>query len=257
MLKFSVANAKIRKLAKVRSLAPYLRDGKKVYSFDLLSGHNCPFAKDCLSKVVMDDGSRRIQDGKDIKFRCFSAMQEVLYPRVYEARKHNSDTIRELCKILGAADLGKLISASLPSNLGILRFHVGGDFFCQTYFDAAIEVARLNPNRLFYAYTKSLLYWTRRINDIPDNFVLTASRGGRQDALIDVYNLREAIVVFSQYQARKQKLPIDYSDHMAARPDKRNKNFALLLHAQQPAQSAAAKAWQRIRTTHGGYNRKS
>ena len=50
MVKFSKANAKIEALKQVESLQKYL-EGKKVYSFDLLSGFSCPFAKECLSKL--------------------------------------------------------------------------------------------------------------------------------------------------------------------------------------------------------------
>ena len=73
MLKFSKANAKTAKLALVPSLAKYLANGRKVYSLDLLSGFYCPFAKECLSKAVVEaDGSRHIEDGEHTKFRCFS-----------------------------------------------------------------------------------------------------------------------------------------------------------------------------------------
>ena len=77
MAKWSKANAKIEALQTVESLKQYL-EGKKVYSFDLLSGFSCPFAKDCLSKATEDsEGKRTIKDGPHTKFRCFSASQEV------------------------------------------------------------------------------------------------------------------------------------------------------------------------------------
>ena len=64
MLKFSKANAKIEALANDAELSDYLTDNRKVYSFDLLSGYSCPFAKKCLSKaVVQDNGKRKIRDG--------------------------------------------------------------------------------------------------------------------------------------------------------------------------------------------------
>ena len=77
MVKFSKANAKIEALKQVESLQKYL-EGKKVYSFDLLSGFSCPFAKECLSKAVENrEGKRTIKEGPDTEFRCFSACQEV------------------------------------------------------------------------------------------------------------------------------------------------------------------------------------
>ena len=94
MLKFSKANAKLDQLHDVDELRYWLQDRRKVYSFDLLSGYSCPQAKDCLSKVVQIDGKRKIKDGKDCQFRCFSASQEVLFPAVYDNRKYNFDVLR-------------------------------------------------------------------------------------------------------------------------------------------------------------------
>jgi excisionase family DNA binding protein len=42
------------------------------------------------------DGKRRIQDGPNTEFRCFSASQEVVYTNVYNLRKGNFDAIRAI-----------------------------------------------------------------------------------------------------------------------------------------------------------------
>ena len=81
MIRFSPANVKLRKLEKIT--------GKKVYSFDLLSGINCPFAKECHSWVKIVKGKRRIQDGPHCRIRCYGASQEALLTHVYEYRKEN------------------------------------------------------------------------------------------------------------------------------------------------------------------------
>ena len=91
MLKFSNANAKIEALKKVPELAHYLYGKRKVYSFDMISGHTCPFADQCLSKAILVDGRRKIKDGPNTVFRCFSASQEVQYTNVYNLRKGNFD----------------------------------------------------------------------------------------------------------------------------------------------------------------------
>ena len=44
MIMFTKKNAKLDKLAALT--------GKKVFAFSLLSGHTCPFAKECHSKVI-------------------------------------------------------------------------------------------------------------------------------------------------------------------------------------------------------------
>lgn len=241
MLKFSKANTKIKTLAEVKSLAKFLSKGKKVYSLDLLSGWSCPFAQDCLSKVIVTDGKRKIKDGPDTEFRCFSASQEAMYPSVYNLRKNNFDTLK-MCNTI--EDKIDAILSALPKNAGIVRPGVGGDFFNADYFRAWLNVAQSRPDVLFYAYTKSLKYWVenRAEVDRTENFVLTASRGGRLDHLIKKAGLRSSTVVFSVAEAEKLGLEIDHDDSHAADPSKRNQNFALLIHGSQPVGSDAGKA---------------
>ena len=241
MLKFSNANAKIEALKNDAELSEYLTDKRKVYSLDLLSGYSCPFAEACLSKaVVQPNGKRKIQDGHKTQFRCFSASQEVQYNGVYNLRKHNFDLLRA-CK--NTSSMVKLINDGLPKNVGIVRIHVAGDFFNQKYFRAWCLVAAINPNTLFYAYTKSLRFW-HDINESPilHNFVLTASYGGRDDWRIDEYDLRFAKVVYSEQEAHDLGLAIDHDDTHAAKPSLRNQSFALMLHGTQPKGSEAADA---------------
>lgn len=245
MVRFSNANSKLKKLYAVDSLSKWLDNKRKVYSFDMLSGHNCPFANECLSKAMTrDDGTRYIEDGDNTQFRCFSASQEAQYPNVYKPRKENSDAMRAIATRDNENATADLLCDNMPDNLGICRIHVAGDFFNQVYFDAWILVAKRNPDKLFYAYTKSLPFWVARLGDIPDNFVLTASRGGLSDDLIEKQDLREALVVFDEnYEA----LPIDDDDSHAAIPETRDQSFALLIHGSQPKGSDASKALQTIK----------
>ena len=259
MLKFSNANAKTEALKKVPELAEYLKDKRKIYSLDLLSGYSCPYAKACLSKaVVQSDGRRKIKDGKDNKFRCFSASQEVQYTNVYNLRKHNFDMLRQ------AENMDLLLMDSLPKNAGIVRIHVAGDFFNSEYMWAWWLTASENPNVLFYAYTKSLRYWYDVVLQMPilDNFILTASYGGSNDHLIDMTDglngekLRSAKVVFSEAEAEKLGLEIDHDDSHAARPSLRDQDFALLIHGTQPKGTEAATALKALKGK-GSYSRKN
>jgi hypothetical protein len=259
MVKFSDANAKIEALSQVAELAEsYLTGKRKVYSFDLLSGWSCPFANECLSRAVVQiDGKRKIKDGPNTKFRCFSASQEVQYNNVYNLRESNFTELRNMSQ----DDIFAALSNALPSDAGIVRIHVAGDFFNQAYMMAWCLIAKANPDKLFYAYTKSLRYWLELKNNhkIPDNLVFTASRGGREDFLIELHNLREAIVVYSEEQAAELGLEIDHDDSHAARPSLRNKSFALLIHGTQPKDSEAAKALQVLKKNNvkHSYSRKS
>lgn len=249
-LKFSPANTKIAALKLVEAVKPFLQNKRKVYSLDLLSGWTCPGARDCLSKVMTDKatGKRSIKDGPENEFRCFSASQEVAFPNVFNSRKHNTDLIKAATKDnKGFGDVYRLIHASMPTNLGVCRIHVGGDFLNEWYMVAWAMLARTNPDRLFYAYTKSLNYWERNLElftNIP-NFVLTASYGGRYDSLIETNKLRTARVVFHPSET---SLDIDHDDSHAADPSKKNEDFALLIHGIQPKNSDASKALKVLKT---------
>ena len=230
MLKFSRRNAKL---------------GLGVCSFSLPSGYTCPAALTCKSKAVRADGVTRVVDASSCKVRCFSASQEALYPSVYNARQYNLEQLRAC----GSSEaMANLIHNSLP-NYKRIRIHVGGDFYSQAYFDAWCMVARREPHRLFYAYTKSLNYWIARYDTIPPNLVLTASYGGRYDDLIERFKLRSCRIVYSKDEATKLGLPIDHDDSHAQQPFG---DFALLLHGTQPKGSQAAQA--KVRLQQAGWN---
>lgn len=237
MLKFSKSNSKLDKLKKVikpalKSIGNYAKK-PKIVSFSKLSGHCCPFAKLCESRVI--DG--KIVDGPHTKFRCFSASQEAVYTNTYKSRKVNSDSIAE-CK--SKKQIIDLLLVYLP-DFDICRIHVAGDFQRQMEFDAWIAIAKMFPGRIFYAYTKSLPFWIKRINDIPKNFVLTASKGGTKDKLIEKHNLRQA-VVYNYAHEVPQGMEIDSDDSHASDPRKKDVSFALLIHGVQPAGTEEAKA---------------
>lgn len=242
VIRFSPANAKLKNLYNVKALRRFLKGNRKVYSFDIASGHSCPYAKDCLSKAVeQSDGKFKIVDGKNTEFRCFSASQEVVFPSARKMRFANFESLKGLTK----DQMAIAIHENLPANVGIVRIHVAGDFFNQSYFDAWMAVAITNPKILFYAYTKSLPYWVNRIGMIPENFVLTASIGGRKDEMIETYNLRSVKVIL--HPSESAGLEIDHTDEHAAIPEKRNQDFTLLIHGIQRTNTAASAAISRLK----------
>jgi hypothetical protein len=134
----------------------------------------------------------------------------------------------------------KLILQSIPEDAKIIRIHVSGDFFSQAYFDAWVSVAVAEPYKIFYAYTKSLPYWEKRIGKLPANFRLTASFGGRRDDLIHELNLKSATVVLRQDDADNMGLDVDHDDTHAQ--DNAVPSFALLIHGAQKTGSDQSKA---------------
>lgn len=230
-LKFAKGNAKL---------------GTQTAIFSLPAGYTCPGAKDCLSRSNRTTG--KIVDGPACQFRCYAASSEALFKNIRISRWRNFDAL----KGHSVAEMSELIEKSLPKrNTKLVRIHASGDFFNQDYFDAWLLVARKHPDLIFYAYTKALPFWVRRLNSIPRNLKLVASYGGKYDSLILQYKLRSVTVVFSESQARRLKLKLDNDDTLAWQTDK---SFALLLHGTQPAHTAASKAWQHIKVKgKGGY----
>jgi len=246
LLKFGEPNAKLKALTKKLKL--------KLKTFSLPSGWTCPGAKDCLSKA--DRATGKIKDGKDTEFRCFQASAEAVYPSLRNAVWHNFDLIKATMtdawrykkdKVQGVADL---ICESLPKKYDILRVHVGGDYFSKEYLEAWIEVAKRNPEKIFYSYSKSLHFFKQFA--LPENLVLTASRGGKYDNLIEEHAFKEAVVVYSEAEAKEKGLEIDHDDSHALG----KKSFALLLHGTQPKGSIASKALSALRAAgKGGYSK--
>ena len=209
------------------------------------AGHSCPFANDCLSKA--DKLTGKLTDGPNTQFRCFAASAEAVYPNVRIARWHNFD----LLKKLNSNEAADLILNSLPKKANIVRIHVSGDFFNESYFLAWLQVAKLRPNVLFYAYTKSLIYWVNYIKEIPSNLVLNASEGGKLDAQILEHGLKFAKVVYSPKQAQELGLLIDHTDEAAY---KTKESFALLIHGQQPKGSKASQSIKELKARNIQYS---
>lgn len=194
-----------------------------ITNFSLPAGHTCPFARDCQSKACTKTG--KIIDGPNCIYRCYAASMEVVFPNVRKHRWDNFNLLKE------SKNQDGLIAESLPDSV-IVRMHVSGDFFSQAYFDAWLSVARANPEVRFYGYTKALPYWVKRLNKIPSNFGLVASRGGTHDFLIKEYRLPHCEVVYTEAEAKRKGMEIDHDDSHAIRY---RKPFALLLHGVQPA----------------------
>jgi len=229
-----------------------------IITISLPAGHSCPFAKNCHSCAVLKSTRKTsnkeslkhracgfgIQDGPHTIYRCFTAIDEVLRPNVRNARWHNFFLLLAACRQRLPAVVELIESSLPPSRFNIpTRIHVAGDFFSQCYFDAWLTVALRHPTRIFYAYTKALPFWVKRLNNIPLNFRLTASVGGTHDHLIEQYKLKSATVVSSLDEATKLGLSIDHDDSHAYGE---GGNFALLVHGQQPAGSPMAKAWRKL-----------
>ena len=257
MLRFSCANVKLVKTAKLLGVKADRRnlDRTEFCGFSLLAGHDCPNAKDCRSCAVeYTDGSRGVEDGPYTQYRCYAATAQARLRGVYDMHAANSEAIRAVI-IRGVKATADLIDNALPQHIRVVRIHPGGgDFFCATYLKAWLEVARRRPNCLFYVYTKALPLLKRYVQQYPrgvdlsrgilsHNFMVTASRGGTHDHLIEGLDIREAQVIY--HPRESGSMPIDSDDTHAALP---GGSFCLLIHGTQPAGTPASVAWEAIRT---------
>lgn len=237
--------------------------GKDTLIFNLPAGHTCPGAKDCHTKVVDSaDGKRKIVDGPDNKFRCYAATAEVIYPKVFEARKYNHDLIRPLSEKKDVKGMVELILASMATmpmaKINRVRVHESGDYFTRSYFAAWMAVAAVFPKIKFYSYTKSLTFlaWGKKEGIIPPNFIFTASKGGMFDYLIEREGFKSVTVTTTEAETEAAKAnggKFDHDDSLALG----DSDFFLQVHGQQPKGTPAAKFWDRlVKEKRGGYNKK-
>jgi hypothetical protein len=181
----------------------------RVFEFNIPAGHSCPNALQCLVKVDRKTG--KMTNGPHQIFRCYAAQSE-RFPSARNSRWRNFEMLREAKT---EAKMAALINKSLPTRASRIRIHGSGDFYNQKYFDAWIRVCKQNENILFWAFTKSVQIWVNRLNQIPDNLIMQASRGGRQDHLIDKYKLKSATVFRTLEEAKLSGMPIDTDDTFA------------------------------------------
>jgi hypothetical protein len=211
-------------------------------TFSLPAGFTCPGAKDCLA--WFDREKRKLQDGPDAEFRCFAASMEAAFPSVSQSVDKNLAILKRANTVKAMTEI---IDMSLPAKkYENIRIHVDGDYFSLSYFKAWLNVAKANPNRVFYGYTKSLPFWIKMRDQMPSNFVLTASMGGKWDHLIEANGLRKATVVYHPDVAAFMGLEIDHDDSHARSPY--GGDFALLIHGTQQSGGEAAKAIKRLKS---------
>lgn len=241
MLTFSKGNAKL---------------GTGTLIFNLPAGKTCPGALFCKSFAVVDaNGKRRIQDTEHTQFRCFAASSEVQYDGAFYNRANNLQTIVDYLAIgidHAATQINVALQHFKTRNTKLVRIHESGDFFSQAYLKAWVKVAQLNPTLKFYCYSKSLELFINQ--ELPSNFYLTASYGGKFDYMIDEGLFpRYSKVVMTDDDANAMGLEVDHDDShcFGDRP------FALLVHGTQPKGSDWGKAIRQRRQAgkFGGYRK--
>ena len=274
LLSFQLANAKLKALRKAAAKELELPVSRvKIFTLTLPAGWSCPGANECLA--FADPTSGRVWDSPTLKFRCFAASAE-RYENVRNVVWHNFNLLRRL---KDSHSMARLILDSLEETMHrfkvkdddvvIVRIHVGGDLYSSNYvtaWDTALRTIKNGyewglrpgwkfPKTIGYAYTKSLHHLAKLTHELSDNFVITASEGGRYDFGLEskwgnggspaLKGLKVAKVVGSIEEAESEGLEIDHDDSHALFG---KESFALLIHGTQPKGSASAKALSALRS---------
>jgi hypothetical protein len=113
-------------------------------------------------------------------------------------------------------------------NLRAIRWNDSGDVFSEGYWGVMKAVMNTLHNVQFYAYTKMVRFFKGR-NDIPSNFTLIYSFGGKDDALIDTATDRHS-QIFSSRTALRNAGYSDgtHTDRLAANP--KYQKIGLVVH---------------------------
>jgi len=85
-----------------------------------------------------------------------------------------------------------------------IRIHDSGDFYSEEYLDRWVKIMIARPNVEFYAYTKMVSLFKRRLKGLPSNFKVIFSFGGTEDKLIDVNKDRHSLVFSSEKELKSR-----------------------------------------------------
>ena len=219
----------------------------------LPAGVSCPGAGSCLSFFNPEDGKLYIAKENMGKV-CYAAAKEAGQGPSGERgalsyRKEiysNFYVIENAIKKGGFNGLADLINKSIENHeisenniLSEIRIHEDGDFYSENYFKAWLKAAVMNPNTLFYFYTKSLPYlinYLRHNPKFPPNFVINISSDfnpiykNQFEYYKEIGNGNYKIAqIYNSYDEVPENVPIDRTDAFAMDPNYRGE-FALVYH---------------------------
>jgi len=134
-----------------------------IVSFNLIPITHCPLAGACKAFCYATVGQQAFASG--VKRRA-AAFKATLSPTFVQDMH---------------AEVGRW-----KRKIKAVRVHDSGDFYSMDYLKAWLEIARLNSDVKFYAYSKSLPFIHRAYDQglVPSNFRLIQSVGGLADSRI-------------------------------------------------------------------------
>tara|TARA_R110000737_G_scaffold128902_1_gene161340 strand:+ start:164 stop:763 length:600 start_codon:yes stop_codon:yes gene_type:complete len=163
-MKLLTQNSKLKKTS--------IENNARVLNFSLpayktITGKTvCPFAKDCIKYCYAQKGNYR-------------------YPSVVKGlnNRYNLSQTDEFIPQMNAT-----IILERPTHV---RIHDSGDFYSIKYLNKWVTIAKQNKDVIFYAYTKSIKFFTEGLT-VPKNLKIIFSEGSKIDNLINVKKHRHA-----------------------------------------------------------------
>lgn len=132
----------------------------------------------------LNDGFKTCPNAGACALVCYALQGRYIMASVAKPRDHNiawlrSHSMDDFVKVM-VEDIGNLHPMWTR-----IRVHDSGDFYSEAYLEAWLAIARACPSMKFYAYTKMVSMTAAKRGDIPDNFTIVQSVGGKEDRLID------------------------------------------------------------------------
>lgn len=165
MINLLTQNSKMKKTS--------IKNNTKIFNFSIpayktKSGKvTCPFAAACVKYCYAQKGN----------YTRFPIVQELMEKK-YEISKQNN--------------FNSLMNAEIKKKKAkYIRIHDSGDFYSVKYLQKWIQIAEYNKDVIFYAYTKSIKFFTDGLL-LPSNMKIIFSEGSKHDELINQKTHRHA-----------------------------------------------------------------
>jgi len=196
-------NSKLKKTSKELKVNVY---NFGIPAYKSASGKlTCPFAKDC------------------VKY-CYAQKGAYIWSNVSPAFEKRYQLTK-----LPLVFKRMMNSALKRHKVEYLRIHDSGDFYSLQYRNTWFDIMRENPEVRFYAYTKSVSLFID--DELPENFDLIYSEGGKLDKLWDEQKHRHSRI-FSSEEELKSAGYVDASkyDLFATKWFSKNHKVGLVFH---------------------------
>lgn len=167
--------------------------------FNLPARVTCPMAGDCLKYCYASKGCYVFRDS-------IKSMQ-----RHYDLSKTD-----DFVRMMNEEIAWRIRNLKRQGKTLYVRIHDSGDFYSLSYARKWIEIAKANPEAVFYSYTKCVSMWhyLEDRDEKPDNFRIIKSVGGLQDIQIREDDVR-AVVIKSNEEMTEDMMDATGNDYIA------------------------------------------